>query len=73
MYTTVRNRPPGYKGPVPFGFGVVELPEGIRIITRLREVDADRLQRGAPMHLVFEPLHEDEEGREVVSYAFVAV
>src|SRR5512139_487523 len=35
--TTVTNRPPGYDGPLPFGFGVVELPDGIRIVSRLRE------------------------------------
>lgn len=33
--TTVRVAPPGYTGEVPFGLGVVELPEGVRVITRL--------------------------------------
>ena len=30
LFTMVVNRPPGYGGEVPFGFGVVELPEGLR-------------------------------------------
>ena len=34
-WTEVTNPPPAYRGEVPFGFGVVELPEGIRVITRL--------------------------------------
>ena len=31
--------PPGYQGEVPYGIGVVELPEGVRVITRLTESD----------------------------------
>ena len=33
--TTVRVPPPGYDGQVPYGLGVVELPEGVRVVTRL--------------------------------------
>lgn len=33
--TVVTAAPPGYRGEVPYGFGVVELPEGIRVVTRL--------------------------------------
>ena len=70
LFTTVVNRPPGYSGEVPFGFGVVELPEGLQIIARLTETDAARLAFGAPMRLTFVPLHVDDEGRQVISYAF---
>ena len=70
LYTAVLNRPPGYKGDVPFGFGIVELPEALRIITRLTESDPTRLHHGMPMRLVFERLHTDEQGRDVVTYAF---
>jgi uncharacterized OB-fold protein len=70
LFTTVVNRPPGYRGEVPFGFGVVELPEGLRIISRLTETRVERLGVGQPMRLVVTPLHVDDEGREVVSYAF---
>jgi uncharacterized OB-fold protein len=70
LFTVVTNRPPGYRGAVPFGFGVVELPEKLRIISRLTEARLDRLRVGQPMLLVLTPLHVDDEGREVVSYAF---
>ena len=70
LYTTVVNRPPGYDGEVPFGFGVVELPEGLRVITRLTETDPQRLAFGMPMRLRLVPLCVDDEGREVVTYAF---
>jgi uncharacterized OB-fold protein len=33
--TVVTAAPPGYTGPVPYGFGVVELPaDSLRIVTR---------------------------------------
>jgi uncharacterized OB-fold protein len=69
-WTAVTTAPPGYRGEVPFGFGVVELPEGLRVITRLTEPDPERLSFGEPMRLVLVPLHVDEEGRDVVTYAF---
>ncbi len=69
--TTVINRPPGYEGKVPFGFGVVELPEGIRIISRI--TDPDRARPGTPVRLVIEALCTDAEGRELVTYAFEPV
>ena len=67
-WTAVTAAPPGYDGEVPFGFGVVELPEGIRVITRLTEGDPGALQLGQAMRLVLVPL-----GGDVVTYAFEAV
>jgi uncharacterized OB-fold protein len=69
-WTAVTAPPPGYEGEVPFGFGVVELPEGLRVVTRLTEPDPARLTAGQPMRLVVVPLHTDGAGRAVVSYAF---
>lgn len=70
LYTVVTSRPPGYRGPLPFGFGVVELDGGLRVVTRLTEAHLDRLRPGLAMRLVLEPLHTDDDGRPVVSYAF---
>lgn len=70
LYTAVNARPPGYRGPLPFGFGIVELPGGLRVVTRLTEARLDRLRPGLAMRLVLEPLHADDDGRPVVSYAF---
>ena len=64
-WTAVTASPPGYDGDVPFGFGVVELPEGVRVIARLTESDPHTLALGQPMRLVLTTLHDD-----VVTYAF---
>ena len=72
-WTAVTASPPGYEGEVPFGMGVVELPEGVRVITRLTESDLDALEAGQTMELRIVPLHRDAEGQEVVTYAFAPV
>ena len=70
LHTAIASRPPGYRGELPFGFGVVELPEGLRVVTRLTEADPARLRAGQPMRLVVTPLHVDDDGTQVVSYAY---
>src|SRR5262245_50613753 len=70
LYTTVLTRPPGYRGDVPYGFGVVELAGGLRVIARLTESRLERLRPGLPLRLVVEPLFTDDDGRAVLSYAF---
>lgn len=69
-WTGVTNEPPGYEGPVPFGFGVVELPEGLRVITRLEEADPDRLEFGQTMRFVLAAVGTAEDGTDIVTYSF---
>ncbi len=69
-WTAVTAPPPGYEGDVPFGIGIVELPEGIRVITRLTESDPAALRLGQSMEFRVVPLHADSEGNDVVSFAF---
>lgn len=71
-WTAVNAAPPGYRGEVPYGFGVVELPEGLRLITRLTEGNPNRLRFGQPMHLVIDRLHTDDSGNDVLTWAFCA-
>jgi uncharacterized protein len=56
-WTAVTAAPPGYEGPVPYGFGIVELThEQLRIVTRLRESDPSSLSYGQAMSLVADEL-----------------
>jgi len=70
-YTVVRHKPPGnYKGPepfVPFGLGLVELPEGVRVMAPIH-CDIERLKIG--LELEFHPYVREDEGREVVAFSF---
>jgi uncharacterized OB-fold protein len=70
-WTAVTAAPPGYAGPVPFGFGVVELThEKLRVITRLTEPDPANLEFGQAMRLVAQSL--PGEAGDVVTWAFEA-
>jgi uncharacterized OB-fold protein len=65
-WTAVTAAPPGYTGPVPYGFGVVELTtERLRVITRLKEADPARLSFGQPLTLVADELPDG-----VITWAF---
>jgi len=69
-WTSVETAPPGYAGPVPYGFGIVELPEGIRIVTRLTEPDPSRLAFGQPVRLVVEMMPvTDGDTAEIYAFA----
>jgi uncharacterized OB-fold protein len=70
-YTVVRHRPPGnYRGPEPFepfGLGLVELPEGVRVLAPI-QCGIDRLAIG--LDLRFKAFIRDDPDREVVVFAF---
>ncbi len=76
-WTTQHFPPPSppYSGPtgadfVPFGVGYVELPGEVRVETRLTESDPDGLRPGMEMELVLVPFRTDDEGNELVTFAF---
>jgi uncharacterized OB-fold protein len=65
---------PPYAGPtgkdfVPFGVGYVELPDELRVETRLTESDPELLTLGMEMELTLVPFRTDD-GNEVVTFAF---
>jgi uncharacterized OB-fold protein len=71
-YTIVRHKPPGdYRCPdpfQPFGLGLVELPDGVRVMAPIICDIAD-LRIGLPLQ--FQPyVRSDADGREVVAFAF---
>lgn len=70
LHTVVQARPPGYRGPLPYGFGIVELPEGLRVVSRLTESRLDELRPGLPLALEIAPLFTNDAGDEVLSFAY---
>jgi len=72
-WTAVTAPPPGYAGEIPYGVGVVELPEGIRVIARLTESDPAALGADQEMELQVVPLCSEEDGTDIVTYAFSPV
>jgi uncharacterized OB-fold protein len=71
LFTVVQNAPPGYLGPIPYGFGVVELDgTGLCVLGRLDETSIERLRPGLPMRLRIAPLFTDGDGTSVLSWSF---
>ena len=68
-WTTVLTPPPGYLGSVPYGFGVVELVERVRVITRLSVPD-DSWTFGQPMRLRIVELGVAADGEPVTTWEF---
>lgn len=69
-FTVIRNRPPGdFKGKVPMGEGLVELPEGIRVKSPLGG-DIEKLEIGMDLKFTAYPLYENENGEEVIAFRF---
>jgi uncharacterized OB-fold protein len=69
-YTVIRNRPPGdFKGKVPMGEGLVELPEGLRVKSPLGG-DVDKLEICMDVKFIAYPLYENDTGDEVIAYRF---
>jgi len=69
--TVVMQQPrPYYRGPVPYGLGFVELPEGVRVETLFTDCDPEGLKIGDEVELVIEKLYDDDEGNELISYKF---
>lgn len=75
-YTVVRHKPPGdYRGPEPFrpfGLGLVELPDGLRVMSPI-EGDVDSLAVGTPLSLKISVHHTGPSGEDVVAFAFAPV
>ncbi|MGB3894584.1 Zn-ribbon domain-containing OB-fold protein [Mycolicibacter sinensis] len=74
---TTQGFPPGppYLGPtgkdfVPFGVGLVQLGDVVRVEGRLTENDPDKLQFGMPVQLTMVPFGADADGNEIVTFAF---
>lgn len=53
-----------------FGVGYIELPEGVRVESRLTENDPAKLEIGMEMELVIEKFIEDEERGALMTFAF---
>lgn len=71
-YTVQAYRPPpvfAMDDWAPYALGLVQLPEGLRVLAMLSG-PVDDLRIGMPLELVVESLRTDEAGREVLTYKY---
>ncbi len=55
---------------VPFVYGYVDLPEGVRVLAKILNWEPDTLKIGSPVKMALERIREDEEGNNVVAFRF---
>ena len=54
----------------PFGMGLVQLDDVIRVEGRLTEGDPEKLRFGMEVELTMRPFYTDDDGNEVLMFAF---
>ncbi|MBC8274256.1 MAG: OB-fold domain-containing protein [Chloroflexi bacterium] len=74
-FSVVMQQPGGgyYKGPVPYAYGCVDLPEGVRIVSLLTESDPEKLEIDMDVEMVVEKLCDDDEGNVITTFKFKPV
>lgn len=65
-YTVVHQAAPGF--PTPYILGYADLPDGVRVLAPLADIDPDEVQIGMPVILRVEPVRTDAEGRTLIGY-----
>jgi len=71
----IQNYPPPaparYDEPyAPYAVGMVDMPEGLRVLARISTDDPKGIEAGAEVELVLERLYLDESGNEVITWKF---
>jgi uncharacterized OB-fold protein len=68
-FTGINAPTPGYKGTVPYTVGIVEFPEGIRILGVTTEKTVESLSPGMKIEVIFETAYV-EDGQEYITYKY---
>src|SRR5262245_13691172 len=58
---------------VPFGVGLVQLGDVVRVEARLTESDPAKLDFGMEVELKIVPFYVDDDGDEIVTFAFAPI
>ena len=71
----IQNYPPPaparYEEPYsPYALGMVDMPEGLRVLGRISTDDPESVEVGVEVELVLERLYLDENGNEVITWKF---
>ncbi len=72
-YTVQSYQPPGLfrmDNWAPYPLGLIELPEGLRVMAMLTGCGVEELRIGMPVEMTTEALYRDDSGCEVHTYKF---
>lgn len=70
-FTTVERESLAPKGfTVPYAYGYVDLPEGVRLVARITDWTTEALRLDAPVEMVVRPIRKDASGADVMGFCF---
>lgn len=69
-FTIARTGYPGMPLTPPFVTGQVELPEKVQVLSLITGIDFEAVKIGTDVELYFWKVREDEEGNELMAFAF---
>ncbi len=73
-YTLVHSAPAGFELESPYHLALIELANGVRVLSQLADSPADKVSIGAPVKMVFRKIFEDDdEGAIAYGYKFTVI
>jgi uncharacterized OB-fold protein len=67
-FTIVRRSMPGY--PVPYALGLVNFPEGVRVMAQIETSNPEKLKLDTEMEVTTGVIRKNKDGKDVISYKF---
>ena len=67
-FTIVRRSMPDYQ--VPYGLGLVDFPEGVRVMAQIEADNLEGLKLDTKMEITVGPIRKSNDGKDIVSYKF---
>ncbi len=67
-FTIVRRSLPYY--PVPYALGLVDFPEGVRVMAQIETKNFEELRLGMDMEVTIGVVRKGKDGRDILSYKF---
>lgn len=71
-YTIIHVGPTKFNDQVPYAVGVVELKEGVRLLSQIADCDLDKIKTGMPVRIEFRRISEEGEAG-VINYGYKCV
>lgn len=68
-FTIVRRSFPDY--PVPYALGLVDFPEGVRVMAQIESSNHEELRLDMDMGITIGPIRKSKDGKDVLSYKFI--
>jgi uncharacterized protein len=60
--------PKGFQ--VPYAYGYIDLPEGVRVLSKIVDWGPETLKIDAPVEMVLEEIRQNEVGEKIVAFRF---